>query len=464
MAGILCMADCFRGFRSLLTRAKSARGLYVLASCILSQLPLGAASALELPAAVAAIERQLDEDYPHLEALYRDLHAHPELAFQETRTAAKLAAEMSGLGYEVTTGVGTTGVVAVLYNGPGPTVMIRADMDGLPMQEMSGLAYASKARQAANGRETFVAHSCGHDIHMTVWVGVARVLMETRGQWSGTVMFVGQPSEEGPNSGARAMLDDGLFELFPKPDFGFALHVLSSAHGRVGYRAGSMSSNGDSLDIVFHGRGGHGSTPQRTIDPVMQAARFIVDVQSVISREKDPAAFGVISVGSVQAGNAGNVIPDNATMSGTIRSYETAVRTRLLDGIQRTARGVAVMAGAPEPDVVIRAIRSAVINDSALTAKTAAVFQAAFGDNAALMDAPLFGSEDYSEFIAAGVPSFFFTIGGSDPAAIAAAANGGPAVPDNHSPYFAPIPEPTIRTGVMAMSLAVLNAMPVAGQ
>jgi hippurate hydrolase len=458
------MTTLICGFSRVVAAVKSGKIRFLLAAGIVFQALWGSTIALAAPApaTITMIQKQLDQDYPHLDSVYRDLHAHPELGFKEIRTSAVLARELRGLGYDVTTGVGVTGVVAILQNGPGPTIMIRTDMDGLPMQEMSGLPYASAIRSTANGKETFVAHSCGHDIHMTVWVGVARVLAQTRTQWSGTVMFVGQPSEEG-DSGAKAMIDDGIFLRFLKPDFGFALHVMSSPHGQVGYRAGSMSSNGDSLDIIFHGRGGHGSTPQRTIDPVMQATRFVVDVQAVISREKDPHAFGVISIGSIHAGNAGNVIPDNATLSGTIRSFDAAVRERMLDGIERTARGVALISGAPAPDVAIRSIRKAIVNDAALTAKTVAVFQAAFGGNAVLLDAPFYGSEDYSEFIAAGVPSLFFTIGGGDPAAVAAAANGGPQLPDNHSPYFAPIPEPTIRTGVMAMSLAALNAMPRSG-
>jgi hippurate hydrolase len=262
-----------------------------------------AALALDAPAAKAAADKDLDAEYPHLDALYRDIHSHPELGFQENRTAATLAKEMRALGFQVTEGVGKTGIVAIYHNGPGPTVLVRTELDALPLQEKTGLPYASTAKQTYLGKETFVAHACGHDIHMATWVGTAHALLAMKDKWSGTLMFIGQPSEEGV-SGASAMLADGLFTRFPKPDYGFALHVHPGPYGSVSYKPGVISSNSDELDITFHGRGGHGSMPSLTIDPVMETARFIVDVQAVISREKDPAQFGVISIGSIQAGQA----------------------------------------------------------------------------------------------------------------------------------------------------------------
>lgn len=434
-----------------------AAALSVLAAVAGISAP-GHALALDVPAAKAAVGAQLDRDYPKLDALYKDIHSHPELGFQETATASKLAKLMRSMGFQVTEGVGKTGVVAIYKNGPGPIVMVRTELDALPMEEKTGLPYASRAKQMWNGRETFVDHSCGHDIHMTAWIGTAQALLAMKDKWSGTLMFVAQPSEE-TVGGARAMLEDGLFTRFPKPDLGFGLHVGPSAFGEVLYKAGVVSSNSDSLDIVFKGRGGHGSMPSVTIDPVMMAARFTVDVQSVISREKDPAAFGVITVGAIQAGSAGNIIPDQAILRGTIRSYDATVRSRMLDGIQRTADGVAMIAGAPKPDVVMAPGGKAVINDAELTARTGAVFKAAFGDNAVVQPAPGPASEDYSEFIIAGVPSVFFSIGGLDPARLAEAREKGTPVAANHSPFFAPVPEPTIRTGVTAMSLAVLNVL-----
>src|SRR5690349_15647324 len=239
----------------------------------------------------ATIESSVESDYPKLDALYKDIHAHPELAFQEEKTAAKLAAEMRALGFEVTEKVGKTGLVAIYKNGAGPTVMVRTELDALPMEEKTGLAYASHDKTTWVGREVFVAHSCGHDIHMASWVGTAKTLVGLKDQWHGTLMFIAQPAEE-IGAGAQAMLADGVFTRFPKPDFGFALHDGAFAYGSINYRVGIGSSNSDSLRIKFRGRGGHGAAPQNTIDPVMIASRFVVDVQSVISREKDPTEFG----------------------------------------------------------------------------------------------------------------------------------------------------------------------------
>jgi Peptidase family M20/M25/M40/Peptidase dimerisation domain len=255
-----------------------------------------------------AIETSVEADYPKLDALYKDIHAHPEIAFQEVKTAARLAAEMRSLGFEVTEKVGKTGLVAIYKNGDGPTIMVRTELDALPMEETTGIAYASHDKTTWNGQETFVAHSCGHDIHMASWVGTAKTLVGLKDQWNGTLMFIAQPAEE-TVSGAKAMLADGLFTRFEKPDFAFALHDGPFGYGTVSYRVGIGSSNSDSLEITFHGRGGHGAAPQLTIDPVMIGARFIVDVQSVISREKNLTEFGVVSIGAIQGGTAENVIP-----------------------------------------------------------------------------------------------------------------------------------------------------------
>jgi amidohydrolase len=414
------------------------------------------AAPLDVPVTKAAITSQLDKDYARLDALYKDLHQHPELGFQEVQTAAKLAKEMKALGFSVTEGVGKTGLVAVLKNGAGPSILVRTELDALPMEEKTGLPYASTVKTSWNGKETFVDHSCGHDIHMAAWIGTARALVALKGQWKGTLVFVAQPSEE-TVSGAKAMLDDGFIARFGKPDYGFALHVGPGAAGQVYYKAGVLTSNSDSLELTFNGRGGHGSMPASTIDPVMMAARFTVDVQSVISREKDPAAFGVVTIGSIQAGSAGNIIPDKSVLRGTIRTYDAAVRDKILAGIERTAVATAQMSGAPAPDFAIVPGGKAVINDAALTEKTAAVFKAAFGANAIATPNPGSASEDYSEFIIAGVPSVYFAIGGYDPKVMAEALKAGKPLPVNHSPFFAPVPEPTIRTGVEAMTLAVMN-------
>ena len=267
-----------------------------VALCSLLSLP--ARAELDAAKLKTTIEASVENDYPKLDALYKDLHAHPEIAFQEVKTAAKLAAEMRAIGFEVTEQVGKTGLVAIYRNGDGPTIMVRTELDALPMEEKTGLPYASHDTTNWNGRETPVAHSCGHDIHMASWVGTAKTLVGLKDQWHGTLMFIAQPAEE-EIAGAKAMLDDGLFTRFPKPDVGFALHDGAFAYGTVSYRVGIGSSNQDGLFIRFHGRGGHGAMPQNTIDPVMIAARFVVDVQSVISREKDPTEFGVISIGAI---------------------------------------------------------------------------------------------------------------------------------------------------------------------
>jgi hippurate hydrolase len=348
--------------------------------------------------------------------------------------------------------------VAVLKNGAGPTILVRTELDALPLQEKTGLAYASSARQSVGGAETFVDHACGHDIHMAAWVGTAKVMVEMKDKWRGTLVFIGQPAEES-TGGAKAMLDDGLLTRFPRPDLGFGLHVGPSEAGTVSYMAGVSTSNSDSFQILFKGRGGHGSMPSMTIDPIVEAARFVMDVQTVVSREKRADAFGVVTVGAFNSGNAGNIIPDQATVRGTIRSYSPQVRQILVSGVERTANASAAMSGAPAPDVAILSGGRAVVNDAAITAKTALVFKAAFGDKAAADDKPSSASEDYSEFILAGVPSLFFGIGGTDPAVIAAAKAGGKPVPVNHSPFFAPLPEPAIKTGVEAMSLALMNIL-----
>lgn len=418
------------------------------------------AAAMDAPAARAAVGKVLDQDYPRLDALYKDIHSHPELGLQEQRTAAKLAAEMRAAGFEVTEKVGKTGIVAIFKNGPGPLVMVRTELDGLPMEEKTGLPYASKAKQTtAAGRESFVAHSCGHDIHMASWVGAARALVALKAQWHGTLMFIGQPAEESAG-GPEDMIADKLFERFGKPAMGFALHVGGDRPaGEVSYMPGVIMSNSDSIAIQFNGRGAHGSRPSEAIDPIVMAARFIMDVQTVVSREKDAGQFGVITIGAIEGGTVGNIIPDHVTLRGTIRSYTPEVRKGLAAGIQRTAAAVAAMAGAPPPDVKIITGATAVVNDAVLAERTGAVFKAAFGDKAVRDTEPGSASEDYSVFILAGIPSMYFSIGGADPAKLAEAKAKGMEVPGNHSPMFAPLPQPAIRTGAEAMTLAVMNVM-----
>ena len=424
------------------------------ALCAATLLP--ARAEIDVARLKTAIEVMVEEDYPKLDALYKDIHAHPEIAFQEEKTAARLAAEMRALGFDVTEHVGKTGLVAIYKNGDGPTIMVRTELDALPMEEKTGLAYASHDKTSWNGRETFVAHSCGHDIHMASWVGTAKTLVGLKDQWQGTLMFIAQPAEE-TVSGAKAMLADGLFTRFKKPDVAFALHDGAFAYGTINYRVGIGSSNADSLFVRFRGRGGHGAAPQSTIDPVMIAARFIVDVQSVISREKDPTEFGVVSIGAIHGGTAENIIPDEVLVAGTIRTYKPEVRAKMLTGIERTAKAAAAMSDAPAPDIRIAEGTKAVMNDPEVVATAEKVLKAAFGDKLR-PSPPGTPSEDFSEFVNAGVPSMFFNIGVYEPERVAAARDGsGPQLPSNHSPLFAPVPKPTIETGVEAMTLAVLS-------
>src|SRR6202163_793792 len=276
------------------------------AKALLSSVALGAAFApaqaeIDVIKLKAAIETSVEADYPKLDALYKDIHAHPEVAFQEVKTAAKLAAEMRALGFEVTEKIGKTGLAAIYRNGDGPTIMVRTELDALPMEEKTGLPYASRVKTTYLGKETFVAHTCGHDLHMSIWVGTARTLVALKNRWHGTLMFVAQPAEE-VLGGAKAMLKDGLFTRFGKPDAALALHDWPMAYGVIGYRSGPFTSNGDSLEITFKGRGAHGAAPDKSIDPIVMVARFVTDVQSVASREKDPFEFGVVSVGAIQAG------------------------------------------------------------------------------------------------------------------------------------------------------------------
>jgi hippurate hydrolase len=396
------------------------------------------------------VSTRVDSMYPWLDAVYKDLHANPEIAFQEVRTAGKLALEMRKLGFEVTEKVGKTGIVAVLRNGAGPTVLVRTELDGLPMEEKTGLPYAS------HGAAT---HSCGHDVHMASWLGAARTLVELKPQWKGTLVFIGQPAEE-TVSGARAMLDDGLFKRFPKPDYAFALHSWPLAYGAVGFNDGPVSSNSDAIEIVFKGRGGHGSAPDKALDPIAIAARFVTDVQTVISREKDPKEFGVVTIGAIHGGTVGNIIPDTVQVRGTIRSYSPEVRTKLLDGVRRVANASASMAGAPAPDVQLIAGGAAIVNDAELVRKTEAVFKDAFGAANAQRMPAMTASEDFSLYANQGIPSMFFFTGVYEPKAVAEAQRpGGTPIAFNHSPFYAPVPEPSIKTAAQAMSLAVLNVL-----
>ena len=431
----------------------AAAGLSLLASVAVAQ-PSGIAQSYGKD-----IDTQIARDYLSIEALYKDIHANPELGNEEFNTAKRLAKEMRDLGFTVTEGIGKTGVVAILRNGAGPTVMVRTELDALPMEEKTGLPYSSKVKTTFAGKETFVAHSCGHDLHMAAWVATAKVLVAMKSRWQGTLMFIAQPAEE-LLSGAKPMIDDGLFTRFPKPDVAFALHTWPMAYGEIGLNSGPVLSGGDPFEARFVGRGAHGSAPDKSIDPVMMAARFIVDVQTVISREKDPFAFGVFTVGAINGGTVGNIIPDAVELRGTIRTMDKSVRAKMLDGIRRTAKATAEMAGAPEPEIKIGGGVGAVVNDAAIVDRTEALLKTAFDPAKVKRMPPATPTDDFAEFVAAGVPSMFFFIGVYDPKDVEASRQaGGKPLPINHSPFFAPVPEPSIKTGTKAMSLAVLGAL-----
>lgn len=400
----------------------------------------------------APLDKQVSTVLPDAQTLYLDLHQHPELSSHETHTATELATRLRSLGYEVTEHVGGTGVVAIMKNGAGPTVMLRTELDGLPVEEKTGLAYASKVRtKDDSGRDVGVMHACGHDIHMASLWGTASVMAHSKDTWHGTLMLIGQPAEE-TITGADAMIKDGLFSKFPKPDIGVALHDTNTLpYGKVGITPGYAKANADSVRITVYGKGGHGALPQTTIDPVLIAARIAVTVQSIVSREIKPGDAAVITIGYIQAGAKNNIIPDQAQMGLTVRSYKPEVRKHLLAGIERVAKAEAMAAGAEKMPLIEKyESTSAVYNDTLLTKHMAETMEGVLGKGTVVTEEPIMTSEDYSYFVEQGIPSFYFTLGVADPQKLADAKAAGGQLPSNHSPLFAPVPEPSIKTGITA--------------
>jgi hippurate hydrolase len=431
-------------------------------------------AALALPLLLIAAPADADglsdgvrQDLPSLMAIYRDLHANPELSMQESRSAAKLAAEARKLGFDVTTGVGKTGVVAVMRNGPGPVLLIRADMDALPVIEQTGLPFASKVRgTSAAGVESGVMHACGHDTHMTSWIGTARRLAAMKSQWSGTLVMIAQPGEE-TGVGAKAMLDDGLYTRFPKPTHAIAFHDSASLPaGVIGYSPGYALANVDSVDIQVRGVGGHGAYPHTTKDPIVLASRIVMALQTLVSREVDPQQPAVVTVGSFHAGAKHNIISDEANMLLTVRSYTDETRRILLDGIQRIVRGEAIAAGMPEDKMPVVTIRDAertpaTFNTEGLTTSTAALLTQRFGADRVVRTPPVMGGEDFSRFWLAdkSIESLIFWVGGV-PRAKWDATGGDPAkLPSLHSPFWAPEAETVIGTATEAMVTAALGVL-----
>jgi hippurate hydrolase len=412
----------------------------------------------------AEVKKRIDDEYESLEKLYKYLHANPELSLQEEQTAARLAGELKTRGFEITTKVGGHGVVAVLKNGKGPTILVRCDMDALPVTEKTGLPYAStvKARNAA-GQEVGVMHACGHDVHMTCWVGAARALAGLKDRWQGTLVMIAQPAEE-VGAGARAMLADGLYEKFPRPDVCLALHASPMApHGHVNYIEGLALANVDTVDIVVKGKGGHGAAPHTTIDPIVIAARIVIDLQTIISRERNPLDPAVVTVGSIHGGTKHNIIPSECKLQLTVRTTKDSVRKQVLEAIERIAKAAALAARAPEPEVRLspNEFTPALINDVTLARQTATLFREVLGADKVHEVPPILGGEDFSRYAGPDrkVPIFMYFLGTVASERVADAAKGGPPLPSMHSELYAPVPEPSIRTGVLTLTLAVLNQM-----
>lgn len=416
----------------------------------------------DLKPLAADVKQQLERDVNHLLALYKHLHAHPELAFEEVETAARLARELKEAGLEVATGIGKTGIVGLLRNGKGPVVMVRADMDGLPIIEQTGLPYASKVRvRNKDGLEVGVMHSCGHDVNMTCLVGTVRVLARLKDRWSGTLMAVCQPAEE-IGKGARAMLADGLFTKFPRPNYALGLHCDGRIpHGHVNYREGLMQAHVDSLDITVRGKGGHGAAPHVTIDPVVLSARIILDLQTIVSREVNPQYPAVVTVGSIHGGTKHNIIPNEVKLQLTVRTTRDDVRKQVIEAIVRLVKAAAQGARAPEPIIQHQMddFTPALVSDEALTRKTVAVFRQVLGPERVHERPMSMGGEDFSEYVRAGVPGCYWFVGTAPPELVEEAKKGGRPLSLGHTDAYYPIPEPTIRTGVTTMSLAVLNLM-----
>jgi hippurate hydrolase len=404
----------------------------------------------------------LDEIYPKLDALYLELHRNPELSMREAKTEARLAAELKALGYQVTTGVGGTGVVGVLKNGTGPTVLLRTELDALPIEENTGLPYASKVKTVdQNGKTQPAMHACGHDIHMAGWTGAAALLARHKDLWHGTVVMVGQPGEE-VVQGARAMIADGLFKRFPKPDFAIAVHDSSDEPaGKVVIVPGFGMASVDSVDLTLFGRGGHGARPHKAIDPVVLAARTILALQTLVSREKDPLEPAVVTVGSIHGGTKHNIIPDEVKLQITVRTYSPAVRKQMLEGIARIAKAEAASVNAPrEPEMKVSESQDSTYNDPALAHRIHDALAQKLGKANVAEGKPDMVAEDFGEFgKAAGAPSLLIRLGAVEQKKYEAATAAGQPLPSLHSSTFVPDREPTIRADASVLALTTLELL-----
>ncbi|MCA0207990.1 MAG: amidohydrolase [Proteobacteria bacterium] len=425
------------------------------------------ALALAAPAAAQTLGSEVQKQMPSLMAIYKDFHANPELSFMEVRSAGILAAEARKLGFEVTEKVGGTGVVAVMKNGPGPVVLVRADMDGLPVTEQTGLPGASKVRVTTKeGVETGVMHACGHDTHMTAWIGIARLMAANRAKWSGTLVMIGQPAEE-RGAGARMMLADGLYTRFPKPEYALAFHDAAQfPAGKIGYTPGYALANVDSVDISVKGVGGHGAYPQTTKDPIVLASRIVGALQTLVSREISPLDSAVVTVGSFHAGAKHNIISDEAKLQLTVRSYSDEVRDHLLDGIARIAKGEAIAAGMPDDKMPVVTVQKdeytpATFNTPEFTEEMAAYLKTSFGNDRVVQMPPVMGGEDFSRFGREdkSIKSLIVWVGGVPQAEYDAAKKEGRTLPSLHSPFWAPDAPAVISTATEALTAMTMKLM-----
>jgi hippurate hydrolase len=437
----------------------------------LTSLLLASGAASQQP----KLDVALDQELPSLVSTYKELHAAPELSHHEDKTAALLAGELRGFGYDVTEHVGKYpkpewqghGIVAVMKNGAGPTVLVRADMDALPVEEQTGLPYASHVRTKNDaGVDVGVMHACGHDIHVTTLIGTAKLLAAMKDQWHGTLVLIGQPSEE-TIDGARAMLADGLYSRIPRPDYALALHDSSELEvGKISYTPGYSLASSTAVDVTIRGRGAHGSRPEVSKDPIVLAAEYILAIQTIVSRENSPFDPAVVTVGSIHGGTKGNIIPDDVHLQLTVRTYKEEVRQHILASLDRIAKGVALAGGVSEDRApIVRASETeatpATYNDPALTAREAAALKKGLGAENVIEDKPVMGSEDFGLFGLEGhqIPTLMLRVGAIDADRIANSKKTGAPLPSLHSALFWPVPEPTIRTGVKAMTLAVMELM-----
>jgi hippurate hydrolase len=446
-----------------------------LCAALLCCLPaLAAAPAARAIDADADVKTIVDHDLPGLVRYYQALHAAPELSGMEERTSAELAQELRAAGFEVADHIGKYnipgfrpfGVVALLRNGPGPTLLVRADMDALPVEEKTGLPYASKRRvRNPAGVEVPVMHACGHDIHVTSLIGVARVMSKLKDRWHGTLMLVGQPAEE-TIGGAASMLRDGVYERFARPDLALALHDTGDLPtGAVGLTPGFALANSTQMDVIVRGVGGHGSQPQDAKDPVVLAANIIMQLQTIVSREISPFDQAVVTVGTIHGGTKRNIIPDEVKLELNIRSYKAEVRDHIIQAVARIARAAALGAGMPEDRLPLVSVidgesAQALYNDPALAARLRPALERALGAANVRDTPPIMASEDFGQFgLDRQIPVLMFWVGANSPETLAAAKSAGTPVPSPHSPLFAPVPAPTLRTAIVAMSTAALEIL-----